>query len=302
MTFGSQVDEPSAAAMLEACLERGINFVDTANAYNGGKSEEILGNILRGRRNQVVLASKVGIATGQGPDEQGLSRAAIAKGVEDSLRRLKTDYLDIYYLHQPDYVTPLEESLVAIGELIRTGKVRYVGASNYAAWQLCQMLWIAERNGWQPVRFVQPMYNLLSRGIEQELLPMCRQFQLTTVAYNPLAGGLLTGKHPRQAWLSGTRFDGSEAYRNRYWHEANFAAIDALRQTAEGLNCSLAAFSLRWLLYHTSIDCVILGASSREQLLENLDAADSGPLPAEAVELCDARWQILRGPVPQYNR
>jgi aryl-alcohol dehydrogenase-like predicted oxidoreductase len=302
MTFGSQVDEPSAAAMLEVCLERGINFVDTANAYNGGKSEEIVGNILRGRRSQVVLASKVGIATGQGPDEQGLSHAAIAKGVEDSLRRLKTDYLDIYYLHQPDYATPLEESLVAIDELVRSGKVRFVGASNYAAWQLCQMLSIAERGGLQPVRLVQPMYNLLSRGIEQELLPMCRQFQLTTIAYNPLAGGLLTGKHPRQAWLPGTRFEGSVAYRNRYWHEANFAAIDALRQTAEELNCLLAAFSLRWLLYHTSIDCVILGASNREQHLQNLDAADSGPLPAEAVQLCDAQWQILRGPVPQYNR
>jgi aryl-alcohol dehydrogenase (NADP+) len=146
------------------------------------------------------------------------------------------------------------------------------------------------------------MYNLLSRGIEQELLPMCREFHLATVAYNPLAGGLLTGKHSADAPLPGTRFDGNAAYRNRYWHDANFAAVAALEQTAGELGTSLVALSLRWLLHHTSIDSVILGASSLDQLEQNLQAASQGPLPTSALETCDRVWRSLRGVTPQYNR
>jgi aryl-alcohol dehydrogenase-like predicted oxidoreductase len=302
MTFGGQVDEAAAACMLDAYLERGANFIDTANVYNAGRSEEILGGILQGRRDQVILASKVGIAVGAGAADKGLSRAAINKAIEDSLRRLRTDYLDIYYLHQPDYDTPIDESLAAMEKLVRQGKVRHLGASNYAAWQLCQMVMLADHRGCEPVRLTQPMYNLLSRGIEQELLPMCREFQLTTVAYNPLAGGLLTGKHTAEAAIPGTRFDGNAAYRNRYWHGANFAAVAALAERARELGTSLASLSLRWLLHHTPVDSVILGASSLTQLEQNLQAASQGPLPAQAITACDNVWQQLRGVAPQYNR
>jgi aryl-alcohol dehydrogenase-like predicted oxidoreductase len=302
MTFGAQVDEANAAVMVDQCLEHGAPFIDTANAYNAGRSEEMLGRILKGRRDRVVLASKVGIKMGDGPDERGLSRAAIARGIDESLRRLQTDRLDLYYLHQPDPATPLDESLEAMDRLVRGGKVRYVGASNYAAWQVCRMLGLAEASGWPAVRVVQPMYNLLARGIEPELLPMCRSFGLSTVAYNPLAGGLLTGKHSDEAPIAGSRFERMPAYRDRYWHPANLTAVRELAKAAQAEGRSLVNLAFCWMLHHTPVDCVIIGASSPRQLRENLEAAGSGPLNPEAIAACDAVWKHIRGPVPQYNR
>src|SRR5262245_16459212 len=162
--------------MLDVRLERGINFIDTANVYNAGLTEEILGRALASRRDRVILASKVGIKNDQLPDEGGLSKAAIFKAIENTLRRLKTDYVDLYYLHQPDYTIPLDESLAAMDQLVRSGKVRFIGASNYASWQVCRLLWLAESIHWPQVTVVQPMYNLVARGIEQEFLPMCQSF------------------------------------------------------------------------------------------------------------------------------
>ncbi len=188
MTFGAQVDEAAAVAMIDDCLDRSINFVDTANVYNASLAEQILGRVLKGRRDRVILASKVGIRMGEGPAQAGLSRAAIREGIEASLRRLDTDYLDLYYMHQPDRATPLEESLEAMDELVREGKVRVLGASNYASWEVCRMLWLAETNGWHPVRVVQPPYNLIARGIEPELLPLCQTFYPADVAHQPARG------------------------------------------------------------------------------------------------------------------
>src|SRR4030095_324427 len=148
MTIGSQVDEITARSMIDLCLERNVNFIDTANVYNNGTTETILGRILVGRRDKFVLASKVGIKMGEGAGEKGLSRAAIVKAIDESLRRLRTDYVDLYYLHQPDYAVPLEETLAAMDNLVRGGKVRFVGASNYASWQVCRMLWLAEKHCW----------------------------------------------------------------------------------------------------------------------------------------------------------
>src|SRR6266498_5706690 len=216
MTFGSQVNENDAGRILDSCLDAGINFIDTANVYNAGKSEEILGRLLQGRRNRVVLASKVRGKMGEAPDEIGLSRAAIFRAIDDSLRRLCTDHLDLYYLHQPDWSVPIEESLEAMDRLVRAGKVRYPASSNYAGWQVVEMLSIAEKNGYTPATVTQPMYNLLARGIEQEYLAMCQRFGVATVVYNPLAGGLLTGKQTGQQPLAGTRFDKNEMYLNRY--------------------------------------------------------------------------------------
>jgi aryl-alcohol dehydrogenase-like predicted oxidoreductase len=302
MTFGAQVDESQAAVMVDQCLDHGVRFIDTANVYNAGRSEEILGRILDGRRDRVILASKVGIKMGDGPDESGLSRAAIARGVEESLRRLRTDRLDLCYLHQPDPATPLDESLEAMDRLVRAGKVLYVGASNYAAWQVCRLLGLAEASGWPAVRVVQSMYNLLARGIEPELLPMCRAFGLSTVAYNPLAGGLLTGKHPDEAPIAGTRFERMPVYRDRYWHPANLAAVRELAKAARAESRSLVSLAFCWMLNHTSVDCIVVGASNPQQLRENLEAVEGGPLDPETVAACDAVWKQLRGPVPQYNR
>src|SRR5687767_6766759 len=190
MTFGAQTDEATALQMVNRCLDRNVNFLDTANVYNAGASETILGRALKGRRDRIVLASKVAGKMGPDPDQAGLSRTAIMRAVEESLRRLATDYLDLYYLHWPDYTVPLEESLEAMGQLVREGKVRHVAVSNYAAWQIVRLLWIAEQKRLPAVQVTQPMYNLIARGIEPELLPMCREFGIGTVVYNPLAGGI----------------------------------------------------------------------------------------------------------------
>jgi aryl-alcohol dehydrogenase-like predicted oxidoreductase len=164
------------------------------------------------------------------------------------------------------------------------------------------MLWLAETNGWHPVRFVQPLYNLIARGIEAELLPLCKKFSVKTAVFNPLAGGLLTGKHKMTEPQPGTRFDRMPVYRDRYWHSANFDAASRLSAVADAEGRTVTSLALAWLAHHTAADCVILGASSRRQLAENLDAIQGGGLSPEAVEACDEIWKTLRGPSPQYHR
>lgn len=300
MTFGGQTDRSTAERMIGLCLDRGIQFFDTANVYNGGASEQILGEIIEGRRKSLVLASKVGMAVGEQPP--GLTAEAILRAVDDSLRRLRTDYLDIYYMHLPDYGVPLEQSLEAMDKLVRQGKVRYLASSNFASWQLCRMHWIAEKNGLQAPRIAQPMYNLLARRIEDEFFPACSELDVSTIVYNPLAGGLLTGKQTPGAPLPGTRFDGNQGYLDRYWHRMNFEAVEQLKSIAQAAGRSVVSLALTWLLHHTAVDGVILGASKLEHLEQNLDALEDGPLPPETVEACDGVWQRIKGPAPKYNR
>ena len=302
MTFGGQVDEALARRMVHQCLDQEINFFDTANVYQAGASEVMLGKALRGRRSEAIIADKVRGKTGDGPDQSGLSRAAIFRAVDESLARLQTDYLDIYYLHQPDYSVPLDETLEAMDRLVKAGKVRYPASSNYSSWQVNRMLWLAESRNTQPPLIAQQMYNLLARGIEQEFLPMAGEFGVSLIVYNPLAGGLLTGKHDPSTIAPGTRFDRNEMYQQRYWHERNFDAIERLKSIAEAEQRSLISLSLNWLLYHTPTDCLILGASGMEQLAQNLSACDEGPLTSETVAVCDEVWMDLRGPAPIYNR
>jgi aryl-alcohol dehydrogenase-like predicted oxidoreductase len=186
--------------------------------------------------------------------------------------------------------------------LVNQGKVRWLASSNYAGWEVVQMLWIAEKRGFHAPHISQPMYNLLARGIEQEYLPMCKEFGISTVVYNPLAGGLLTGKHKQSQIAPGTRFDNNKLYQDRYWHEQYFRAVEHLKEIAASAGRSLISLSLNWLQHHTAADCIILGASSLEQLNENLAAAKDGPLSPDTVKACDQVWQELRGPIPVYNR
>ena len=303
MTFGSQVDGDSACKMVDRCLDEGVSFFDTANSYNKGRSEEILGRILKGRRHQVIVASKVFNKMGDGPDESGLSRAAINKAIDASLSRLNTDYLDIYYLHQPDSNAPIEETLETMHRLVQQGKVRYPATSNYSAWQMCRIFWLCYKNGWRPPWIAQPMYNLLARGIEQEYLPFTRGFGISSFVYNPLAGGLLTGKHRPQAGpAAGTRFDGNQMYLNRYWHEEAFQAVEELAKIAAGCGRTLVELALVWVQQQPGVDGVILGASRMEQLEENLRAVQGRPLEQPVLEACDAVWARLRGVTPSYNR
>jgi aryl-alcohol dehydrogenase-like predicted oxidoreductase len=302
MTFGGQTDEPEAARIVDTCLDRGINFFDTANAYTGGNSEIILGKVLGPRRKDIVLASKVSNKVGDGPDLQGLSKAAMLRCVDDTLRRLGTDYLDIYYLHLPDRQTPIEETLETMQLLVTQGKVRYPATSNYAAWKVAEMFGICAKNNWAPPFISQPMYNVIARGIEQEYLEMCARFGVSNIVFNPLAGGLLTGKQARRAPTPGTRFDNNQMYLNRYWHDATFDAIDRLLEASKQHNRSLISVSLNWLLHHTPVECVILGASKLEHVVQNLDALEDGPLPDDLLATLDQVWKGLRGCTPNYNR
>jgi aryl-alcohol dehydrogenase-like predicted oxidoreductase len=288
--------------MINRCMDGGINFFDTANVYTGGSSEALLGKALKGRRQHIVLASKVSNKVGDAPDQKGLSRPAIRRAIDESLTRLQTDYLDLYYMHLPDYSTRIEESLAAMDELVQEGKVRHVAQSNYASWQVAQMQCIAGKNDYKPVVVSQPMYNLLARGIEQEFLPMSKEYKIANVVYNPLAGGLLTGKHNATEPIEGSRFDKNKMYLDRYWHVDDFSAVEAVRDIAQKSGRSMVSLALCWLLHHTAIECVILGASKLEQLDQNLKSAEEGPLNPETLEALDKAWERLRGVTPKYNR
>jgi len=303
MTFGGQVQEQQAIHMVDRCLDDGINFFDTANVYNQGQSERILGKALKGRRHNAVLATKVRGKMGEEPDDVGLKRPAIRKAIDESLKRLGTDYVDLYYLHQPDWDTPVAETLAAMDELVREGKVRFPATSNYASWQILQMLWLSENRGYVPPAVSQPMYNLLARGIEEEYLPFCREFSIAVIAYNPLAGGLLTGKYSSpDSPHEGTRFDNNKMYQDRYWHAQYFEAVSELASIAGRAGMSLITLSFRWLLTQPLVDSVILGATNLGHLEQNLKACEGPALTTEVMDQCDAVWKRLRGITPKYNR
>ncbi len=303
MTFGSQTGEAEAARMVSRCLEAGINFFDTANMYNAGQAEIILGKALAKRRDQVVLATKVRHKMGDGPAESGLSAPAIYKAIEASLRRLGCDYVDVYYLHWPDNEVAIEETLVAVDGLVKAGKVRYPAVSNYAAWQVAEMHCICARNRLEPPYVSQPMYNLLARNIEEEYTAFAKKFGVSMITYNPLAGGLLTGKYQAERQpAAGGRFDRNPLYQNRYWHEDYFTAVDELAAIAREAGKSLIQFSFQWLLAQPCVDSIILGASRLEQLEENLRACEGDCLDEAVLRRCDEIWKRLRGITPKYNR
>jgi aryl-alcohol dehydrogenase-like predicted oxidoreductase len=302
MTFAGQTAEAEARQMIDLCLDSGIDFFDTANMYHQGASEALLGKTLKGKRNRIVLASKVRIKMGDQPDMAGLSKRAIFRAIDESLQRLQTDYLDIYYLHWPDTAVAIEETLEAMHQLVRQGKIRHVASSNYASWQVVEMLSLAEKNGYSPALITQTMYNIIARDIEHEYLPMCRRFGVSTLVYNPLAGGLLSGKHRQQAPQPGSRFDNNQLYLDRYWHAADFKAVDALKKIAVKAGRSLVSLSLNWIYHHTPVNGIVIGASRVEQLEQNLTALEDGPIDDETLRACDQVWVTLRGPAPNYNR
>jgi aryl-alcohol dehydrogenase-like predicted oxidoreductase len=309
MTFGHQCDERTSFAILDRAAAGGVNFLDTADAYpvppdpaTAGRTEEIVGAWLKGRRDQFVLATKCRIRVGPGPNDEGLSRRHVLKAAEDSLRRLGTDYVDLYQAHAPDPATPLEETLRAFDDLVRQGKARYVGCSNYPAWQVALGLGLSARHGWARFDCVQPRYNLLYREIEAELLPLCRDQGLGVIAYNPLAGGFLSGKYRTlEAAPPGTRFTlgkTGDLYRERYWHQAQLEAVERLRQFLQPRGKALIPVAVAWVLAQPGITSAIVGASRPEQLNDSLAAADLTLDEAER-EACDQVWYSLpRHPNP----
>ena len=304
MTFGLQCDEATSAAILDRAAAGGITFIDTADVYplggsaaTIGRTEEIVGRWLARRRHDVIVATKCFGATSAWPWDRGDSRKHILDAIDASLRRLRTDYVDLYQLHHPDADTPIDETLSALHDVVRAGKARYVGCSNFAAYQVARALGRSEVLGVARFDSVQPRYNLLFRQVERELLPLCREEGLAVIPYNPLAGGLLTGKHRRDAGpTEGTRFTlGSAAarYQERYWHEREFATVDALRPLAEEAGLSMTALALAWVLAHPAVTAPIVGASRPEQLDDVLAAADK-PLDAALKARIDALTREYR--------
>jgi aryl-alcohol dehydrogenase (NADP+) len=290
MTFGLQCDEAASRAILDRASAGGITFLDTADVYpvgggfrTAGRTEEIVGRWLEGRRHEFIVATKCGGAMSERPWDRGTSRKHLLDAIDASLRRLRTDYVDLYQLHHPDPETPIDESLRALDDVVRAGKARYVGCSNFPAYQVARALGRSELLAVGRFDTVQPRYNLLFRQIERDLLPLCREEALAVIPYNPLAGGLLSGKHRREAGPTpGTRFTlGSAAgrYQDRYWHEREFATVEALRPLARAAGLSLTQLALGWTLAEPAITAPIVGASRPEQLDDAIAAVEK-PLDA----------------------
>jgi aryl-alcohol dehydrogenase-like predicted oxidoreductase len=288
MQFGWTADEAMSQRVLATAYEAGVNFIDTADIYSrwadgnpGGVAEQIIGRWMMQNnipRDKIILATKVRGNMGGGPEDEGLSPKHILKAVENSLRRLQTDYLDLYQVHWPDEKTPIEETLRAFDELVKQGKVRYVGASNYSAWELMQALWASDRNGLSRYDSLQPHYNLVHRDeFERELAAVCKTYHLGIIPYSPLAGGFLTGKYHRNLVPISARAGGAK----RYFNERNWALLDQMDVLAKEKRASISQIALAWLLADPLITSPIIGANSVEQFKDNLGAMDVHLTPDE---------------------
>jgi aryl-alcohol dehydrogenase (NADP+) len=284
MTFGLQSDEATGFAVMDKAAEGGVDFFDTSDAYplggdldTRGRTEEIIGRWLAGQRERFIIATKCFAPTGPAPFDAGNSRKHIMSAVEGSLRRLQTDYIDLYQLHGYDRNTPIDETLSALDDLVHSGKVRYLGCSNFLTYQLVRAIGRSETLRLARFDSVQPRYNLLFRQIEREMLPFCAEDGVGVISYNPIAGGLLSGKHNRSAAPpEGSRFTLGNAgplYQERYWHEREFETVEALRKYADEAGVSLVTLSVAWVLANKAITAPIIGASRPEQLDASLAAA-----------------------------
>lgn len=284
-----RLDVSSAEAQLRLALDAGVNFIDTANIYHEGTSEQILGQALRNLgvpRHDVVIATKVRGRTGKGPNAVGLSRAHIVHQLEESLRRMQVDFVDLYQIHGFDPLVPMDETLRALDDLVRQGKVRYLGVSNHAAWQIMKALGLSARHDWARFESVQAYYTIAGRDLEREVVPLCRDQQLSVLVWSPLAGGLLSGKFQRDA-------SGPEGARRSQFdfppvdRERAFACVDAMRPIAQAHGCSVARVAQAWLLQQPAVTSIIVGAKTEEQLADNVAAA-SLRLSADELATLDA--------------
>ena len=305
MTFGLQTDEETSIKILDTAAEAGINFLDTADVYplggglpTAGRTEEIIGRWLKGKREHFIIATKAVGKVGPAPWDQGSSRKHILDAIDASLKRLGTDYVDLYQLHSDDASTPLDETLEALDTVVRAGKVRYIGVSNFLAYRLARALGRADVRHLTRFVSIQPRYNLLFREIERELLPLAQEEGLAVIPYNPLAGGLLTGKHKlAEGPTSGTRFTlgtAAERYQERYWHDREFNTVEELRTVADLAGLSLTTLALAWVLSNPIITAPIIGASRPEQLIDSLKAVE--------VKLHDNLKQKLNDITTEYRR
>ncbi len=271
MTFGHSTDAAEAEKIVDLAFDAGINFFDTANTYADSRSETILGNALKGRRQDAIVATKVFNPTGPGPNNSGMSRVNIMQAIEASLTRLQMDYIDLYYIHHVDTQTPLEEMLRAFDDLVHQGKVRYIACSNYEAWRLMESLWISDSKDLARFECYQPQYSLVVRDIEEEIIPVCERKGLGVVVWSPLGGGFLTGKYkPGERTVEGTRSAEGWAYPQRYFASNADETLRELLAVAKELDKSPAQVATRWVLEQPAITSAIIGARTVEQARDNM--------------------------------
>jgi aryl-alcohol dehydrogenase (NADP+) len=282
MTYGSSqwrpwvLDEEAGRPFVRRALELGINFFDTADMYSRGVSEEILGRALRDftRRDEVVIATKVFFPMGPGPNDRGLSRLHILRSIDDSLRRLGTDYVDLYQIHRWDSTTPVEETLEALDDVVRTGKARYLGASSMYAWQFAKALFVSDLHGWARFASMQNHYNLVYREEEREMLPLCRDQGIAVVPWSPLARGFLAGNRSREPWGETVRARTDDFAQSMYYRDSDFAVVERAASLAEAHGATSAQIALAWLLHKPGVTAPIIGASKVQQLDESVAALD----------------------------
>lgn len=310
MTFGYQCDEKMSFEILDNALNAGITFIDTADVYplpvsieTAGATESILGNWFAknpGRRHDTVLATKCNGKMGNAPHDQGLSRRHIMDAIEASLRRLKTDFIDLYQVHFYDPNTPLDETLRALDDIVHSGKARYIGCSNYLATQLAKALWTSDKYNLTRYDCIQPRYNLLFREFEKELFPFCLSEGVGVICYNPLAGGMLTGKHKQDTESDGrfTLGNAGPLYKARYWHEAQFAAVEKMKAFFGPRNKSIMHVALAWVLHQPAITSAIVGASKPGQIVESVKGINLTLEPDELAFLDELWYDIPKAKDP----
>jgi aryl-alcohol dehydrogenase-like predicted oxidoreductase len=272
--FGNEVDPAGAEAIVNQAIDLGVTYFDTADSYFDGRSEDYLGRALRGKRDRVIVATKVGNATGSGPNDTGTSRRHLMDAVEASLRRLQTDYIDVYQIHSPDRHTPVEETMRALDDLVRQGKVRYIGCSNYFEWEVCEAIWTAREHHLSTFVSCQEFYNLLYRDAEKRMVPFCQKYGLALIPYFPLAGAMLSGTYRHNAEPpAGSRGAIRPSFK-RWDSERNWAVQEQLASFAERRGCSLPELAVAWLLTRPMLCTVIAGADRAEHIAANVKALD----------------------------
>ncbi|MBY6366488.1 aldo/keto reductase [Rhodococcus corynebacterioides] len=305
MTFGDTVDADGARALLDVALDAGVTHIDTANGYSAGDAERMLAGLLAGRRDRVTVATKAGMYLGDAGGHSPLSPEGLRLSLEASLTRLGADHVDLFYLHQPDRAASLHDTLSTVAKLVAEGKIRALGVSNFAAWQIAEANHVCDEVGAPRPVVAQQLYNLLARRIEEEYAEFAATTGIATMVYNPLGGGLLTGKHtfsdePGEGRFGDSRLAGM--YRERYWNADIFDAVTRLAAVADGAGMPLTELALRWLRSTPTAGPILLGGSRTSHLQANIDALARGPLPADVVTACDEVGAALRGPMPAYNR
>ncbi|MHC4877498.1 MAG: aldo/keto reductase [Planctomycetota bacterium] len=293
MMFGGQTSEADSIRIIHQAHDLGINFIDTADMYVAGESEVVVGKAIADRRDDIVLATKGVQKMGEGPNDKGASRKHLMKALDDSLRRLNTDYVDIYYYHAPDYDTPIDESLRALDDMVRSGKVHYIGCSNFRAWRICEALWTSDRLNLNAFSVLQPLYNMVNRDIEVEVLPLCQEHGIGVVSYSPLARGILTGKYkPGESFPEGSRAARSDPRMlQAELREASLEVSQQVREYAETTKaCQSSHFALAWALANPTVTSIILGPKTVEQFEDNLKCLD--------VEITAADEDFVDGLIP----